>query len=168
MVLPWPDMTMATKKGVLSEHLARYLRASRQEKKQVLDRLTGVLGMHRKAVIRALKREQMRDPLTPRRRAGHPVVYTPDVTAALKEVWDIAGELCAERLHGILPDYVAILERDGMWKHSDEATYKLRAMSMATMKRRIIGFIRVKLGGGRSTTKPSDLKEIIPIRRGPW
>lgn len=159
---------MATKKEVIGEHLAVYLQASRREKKRILDHLTGILGMHRKAVIRALKREQMRDPLKPRSKAGHPLMYTPDVTVALKEVWDIAGELCAERLHAILAEYVAILERDDMWTHGDEATYKLRAMSLATMKRRIMGFIRIKLGGGRSTTKPSDLKEIIPIRRGSW
>jgi len=159
---------MATKTEVFREHLAAYLKASRQEKKHILDQMTGILGMHRKAVIRALKREQMRDPLIPRRKAGHPLMYTPDVTAALHEVWDISGELCAERLQPILSDYVIILERDDMWTHTDEVTYKLRAMSMATMKRRIRAFLKVKLGGGRSTTKPSNLKEIIPIRRGPW
>ncbi len=159
---------MATKTEVFREHLARYLPASRKEKKEILDHLTGVLKMHRKAIIRALKREQMRDPLKPKRKAGHPLIYTPDVTAALKEVWDIAGELCAERLKPIITEYLDILIRDDMWTYSDEATYKLRAMSMATLKRRIRHFLRIKLGGGRSTTKPSDLKEIIPIRRGPW
>jgi len=159
---------MATKKEVIGEHLEAYLKASRQEKKRMLDQMTGILGMHRKAVIRALKREQMRDPLKPRGKAGHPLMYTPDVTAALRELWDISGELCAERLRPMVSEYAIILERDDMWEHSDEATYKLRAMSLATMKRRIMGFLRIKLGGGRSTTKPSDLKEIIPIRRGPW
>lgn len=161
-------MTMATKKEVLREHLHRYLKASRQKKKGILDHLTAVLGMHRKAVIRALKREQMRDPWKERRKAGRPLRYGPDVTAALKEVWEISGELCAERLHPMLSEYARILERDGMWRYGDETTWKLNAMSLATMKRRVAKFVRVKLGGGRSTTKPSDLKEVIPIRRGPW
>ena len=159
---------MATKKEVVREHLGEYLKASRREKTRILDYLAAVLGMHRKSVMRALKRRQMRDPWHEQRKAGRPLQYGPDVTAALKEIWKISGELCAERLYPMLPEYARIMERDGMWRHSDETTGKLRAMSGATMKRRIAGFVRVRLGGGRSTTKPSDLKEIIPIRRGPW
>jgi len=159
---------MATKKEVLREHLPRYLKASRKEKKDILDHLVPILGIHRKAVIRALKREQNADPWRSRGKAGRRVVYTPDVTAALKEVWKISGELCAERLHPVLSEYMRILERDKMWRWGDETTWKLRAMSQSTMKRRIDGFVRAKLGGGRSTTKPSDLKEIIPVRRGAW
>ena len=42
-------------------------------------------------------------------------------------------------------------------------------MSLATIKRRINKFHRIKYGHqGISSTKPSNLKEIIPIRRGPW
>lgn len=159
---------MATKKEVLREHLKRYLKASRKEKQSILNSLAAVLGMHRKSIVRALKREQNADPWKPAGKAGRRLIYTPDVTAALKEVWEISGELCAERLHPMISEYVRILERDRMWLYDDETTWKLRAMSLATMKRRIAKFVRAKLGGGRSTTKPSDLKEMIPIRRGPW
>jgi metal-dependent amidase/aminoacylase/carboxypeptidase family protein len=41
-------------------------------------------------------------------------------------------------------------------------------MSLGTMKNRIADFARIKSRGGRGSTKPSDLREIIPIRRGPW
>ena len=159
---------MSTKKEVLKEHLSIYLQASKQEKKNILDYLENILRMHRKAVIRAFKREQNRDPWKSKNKAGRKVIYTSDVTNALKEIWEIAGEICAERLQPILKIYADILIRDRMWPHDDAATYKLCAMSIATMKRRISEFIRIKLGGGRSTTKPSNLKEIIPIRRGPW
>jgi hypothetical protein len=162
------SMTMATKKEVLRAHLERYLKASRKEKEQLLDHLTSVLGMHRKAVIRALRREQNRDPWKSQGKAGRPLIYGADVVTALKEVWEISGELCAERLHSIVNQYLKILIRDDMWTHSDEVTWKLQVMSIGTMKDRIAGFQRIKLGGGRSTTKPSNLKEIIPIRRGPW
>src|SRR3989338_2621081 len=124
--------------------------------------------MHRKTIIRALKREQNRDSLKERGKAGRPLLYGADVTTALKEVWEISGELCAERLHSVVGRYLNILIRDDMWKHGDEVTWKLQAVSISTMKDRIAEFLRVKLGGGRSTTKPSNLKEIIPIRRGPW
>jgi hypothetical protein len=71
-------------------------------------------------------------------------------------------------LHPILGEYVSILIRDGMWGHSDEATGKLRKMSLGTMKEFTQGFDKVISGGGRCMTKPSSLKEVIPVRRGPW
>lgn len=161
-------MTMATKKEVVLEHLHTYLKASKEEKSTIISSLAKTLGLHRKSVIRALRREQMRDPLRPNKKPGRRVMYTPDVTAALKDLWEIAHEICAELLHPIRNEYIRILERDNMWHHDDEATGKLRAMSLGTMKNRIGTFQRIKRGGGRSTTKPSDLKELIPIRRGPW
>lgn len=161
-------MTMGTKKEVLREHLPRYLKASREEKTKTLDSLTDILGMHRKAVNRALMREQMRDSFWRGKKPGRRITYGPDVTPALKEVWEIGGEICAERLHPIIGEYARILERDKMWYHRESSTQKLLQMSLGTMKVRISRFQRTKAGRGRSTTKPSDLKEIIPVRTGPW
>jgi len=124
--------------------------------------------MHRKAVIRAFQRECRRDTAVPRRKSGPRIVYDGRVTVAIKELWEIAGCICAERLHPLLFEYVRILTRDGMWRHDRATTEKLLAISLGAMKGRIAGFARIKAGGGRSTTKPSDLKELIPIRRGPW
>lgn len=161
-------MTMNTKKEVFREYLNEYLKADRPGKSKILDNLIGVTKMHRKAIIRSLKREQMRYSQTSRRGAGRPVIYGKDVTAAIREVWEIAGEICAERLHPIILEYVCILQRDKMWHHGDNTTEKLLNVSLGTLKNRIDGFVRIKDGGGRSTTKPSNLKEIIPVRRGPW
>ena len=161
-------MTMATKKELFREVLKRYLKASNRQKKIILDELSASSGMHRKSVIRALKRERNHDPWKVHGKAGRPFMYGADVTAGLKELWEISGELCAERLHAVIREYINVLIRDDEWKHSDEVSWKLQAMSIGTMKDRIAGFLRVKLGGGRSTTKPSNLKEVIPIRRGPW
>ncbi len=56
-----------------------------------------------------------------------------------------------------------------MWKHSDEATLKLCAMKKRTVRRRCEGFKRkYSVGKGKSATKPSHLKSIIPIHKGPW
>lgn len=159
---------METKQEILREHVGAYLKASPQEKHEILDSLEWILKMHRKAIIRALKREQMRDRRRARKRPGPKIIYTKDVTAACKEVWKIAGMICAERLYPMVAIYVSILQRDSMWLHSTEATQKLLAMSKATLKRKIATFFYAKAAGGRSTTKPSNLKELIPIRRGPW
>ena len=53
----------------------------------------------------------------------------------------MASEPCAENLYGVIDEYVEILIRDNVWKHSEEATTKLLAMSLGTMKKRVSGFM---------------------------
>ncbi len=163
------SMTMATKTEVLKEALPEYLVGSRAQKKEVLDRLEKTLKMHRKSLVRRLRQLQLRkDGYNWHDGRGRPTTYTPDITDALRYLWDISHELCAERLHASRGEYLGPLIRDGMWPFGDIVTGKLRAMSIGTMKERVSHFDRVVSGGGRSMTKPSSLKEIIPVRRGPW
>lgn len=160
---------MATKQDILNDEKAGYYKASKDEKTAILDRLEVTIKMHRKAIVRRFgvlqKRKEGYDWSDKR---GRKTYYTPDCIAALREVWDILHELCAERLHGEVSNCITVLKRDSMWKHSDEATGKLLAMSMGTMKNHTQSFDKVVSGGGRSLTKPSSLKEVIPVRRGPW
>lgn len=161
-------MTMATKQEVIKEFLERYLTANKQEKGKILDHLEAVVGFRRRSIIRRFRVLQVRNPRYWADGRGRPLYYTQDVICALKEVWGISEFLCGERLHPILTEYVSILRRDKMWEHSDEATRKLLSMSLGTMKNKIGVFEKTMSGGGRCLTKPSMLKEIIPIRRGPW
>lgn len=95
--------------------------------------------------------------------------YTPDVCAALKTIWDAADECCGENLHPLISEYIDILIRDDLWTHGDEATGKLRAMSARTCRRMTETFEKSRGSGkGKSSTKPSALKSIIPIFKGPW
>lgn len=160
---------MATKHEVIEDVLAKYVKAEKEEKGCILDRLEETTKMHRGSIKRRLKVLQNRiEGYNWSDHRGRSVYYTPDVTAALHEVWTISHELCAERLHPILGEYVDILVRDKMWKHSDVATGKLRVMSLGTMKTHTQSFDKIVSGGGRNLTKPSSLKEVIPVRRGPW
>ena len=162
-------MTMGTRKEVLQEHLEKYLKASKEEKGHILNHMTAVLGQHRKTVIRSLRREQLRNRRKQRRRPGPRMLYTPDVKAALKDVWHAGNEVCAELLSPIISEYIHILQRDSMWKHSAEATLKLQQMSLGTLKRRIGEFFKIRRGRkGISSTKPSALKRIVPVFCGPW
>ncbi len=160
-------MTMKTKQEIFREKLAAYLAADKAEKGRILDSICLVTGCHRKAAVRRFANLQMRDAAR-RERRGRKIEYGAAVTASLHELWDMASRICAERLKPQIAEYVRVLRRDGMWRHDDATTASLFVMSAATMKRRIALFENVKKKGGRGTTKPSDLKEIIPIRRGPW
>lgn len=158
---------MRTKQELFKDKLAEYLTASTQEKGRILDLICGVTKVHRKAAIRRFRTLQMQDRYLPEKR-GRPTIYGPAIRAALKEVWEDAHQICAERLHPIVVEYVSILRRDKMWSHNQEVTDPLLTMSLGTMKKQVETFPHFKDGRGRGATKPSDLKEIIPVRRGPW
>ena len=161
-------MNMATKNDIFREFLQEYLQADKKKKGVILTHVSAVTKMHTKSVIRRFKVLQCKDTRL-REKRGRPLYYTPDVTAALKEIWDISGELCGENLHPIVSEYVSILERDKQWKHTDEATGKLLSMSMGTMKERVGRFEKTLLSfGGKSTTKPSTLHAMIPVRMDGW
>ena len=137
-------MTMGTKKEVFRERLGEYLEASKRGKGSILDALQLITGVNRKAVIRALRREQMRDQMKPKKKPGPRVIYTADVTAALKEVWGAGNEVCGELLHPVIGEYVSILKRYGIWKHGMQATKKLLQMSERTIKRRVGNFFKIR------------------------
>lgn len=164
---------METKNEVFARYLKDYLAVRRQKGKRdelstIISTIQSVTGMGRKSVIRALRQRQLRDPLKEEHR-GRSVYYTSDTTAALKDIWEAGSEVCGELLHPMVPEYVSILQRDNVWKHSDEATGKLLSMSMGTLKDRIGHFQKIRRKGhGVSSTSPSQLKHIIPIFHGDW
>lgn len=163
-------MNMTTRKDIFQEHLPAWLtaRGNRKQRKEVTDHLCFVTGMHRNSVPRKFRSLQMRDPCCTETR-GRRTHYTSDVTAALKAVWVAGDEACGELLHPQIGEYVDTLIRDGLWEHDDAATAKLRTMSEHTVRRRIADFRQSRgRGKGLSSTKPSALKSIIPIFKGPW
>lgn len=161
-------MIMATKNDIFKEHLFSYLKANKQKKGEILKHVCFVTGMHRKSAIRKFQNLKSRHPYKEEKR-GREIVYTPDVTAALKDVWEAGNEVCGELLSPVVNEYIDILERDGMWKHGKEATLKVRAMSAGTVKRRVAGFMKIRRRKkGISATKPSHLKQIVPVFSGPW
>ncbi len=116
-------MTMATKKEVLLEHLAEWLacKGDRKARAEMTKQIAAALKIHPKSVSRAFYRVQMSLSGGSKRR-DRPVLYGCDVTAALKELWMIGGEPCAENLHPLIAEYITIFERDGSWKQNDEVT----------------------------------------------
>ena len=159
---------MQTKNEIFSRYLSEYIKANRKRKGEILKNVCDVTQMHQKAAIRKFRRLQLKGKSCIEKR-GRKQYYTPDSIAALKTIWEAASEICGELLHPIITDYVTILKRDKLWKHNSEATDKLLSMSEATVKRRAGRFMKARVRRkGISTTKPSNLKEIIPIFTGPW
>lgn len=159
-------MTMATKKDIFDEHKKRYWGGTKEAKQEILSHLCFVTGIHRKSAIR--KFSLMRKNLTLRHR-GRTVTYSPLVTSALRTLWELASEPCAELLTSMIPEYVSHLQSNKRWTHTQETTKLLLAMSEATVRRRLSQFVHAgDKRRGVSTTSPSQLKTIIPIFTGPW
>lgn len=161
---------MATKHEVLKEHLPEWLKAknSRKERGKITKLVSEAIHIHPHSVPRAFKRLQLRGK-DEKQHSGRPKIYTPDVIAALNTVWEVGDNCCGEILHSMIPEYVDILRRDKEWDHTEEATEKLLHMSMGTVKRQALS-LQKKHGTrrGMSSTRPSALKTIIPIFKGPW
>jgi hypothetical protein len=166
-------MKMETKKEVFDRYKDEYYKArgkmgKRKKLTQILDKVCDVTNMLRKSVIRRFNHLQTVDPCKEEKR-GRLLYYTPDVTCALKEIWEAGGEVCGELLQPVISEYVSIFKRDGAWKHSDETTGKILAISEGTTKERISHFMKIKRKSrGFSTTQASQIKHIIPIFHGDW
>lgn len=166
-------MNMETKKQIFKRYKDDYFKlkgvaGGRNRLGEILDKVCDVTKMIRKSVIRKFNNLQVVDPCKEERR-GRSLYYTPDVTCALKEVWEAGGEVCGELLQPVIKEYVTIFKRDNMWKHGDEVTGKILAMSEGTAKERISHFMKIKRKGrGFSTTSASQIRHIIPIFHGDW
>ena len=161
---------METKDEIFKEHLNEWLKAegNRAQRAIIAANMVFAIKCHPKSVSRTFKRIQLAEARPERR--GRTPYYGKDVVAALRDVWDVGDHACGEVLYPMIIEYVETLRRDKQWKHDDIATGKLFAMSEATVKRKVANF-RKENGvrkHGLSGTSPSALKNIIPIRKGPW
>jgi hypothetical protein len=163
-------MNMNTKTNIFEEHLDGWLEARQDKKKRgaIIKHVCFVTGAHPKSISRSFKRVQYRSSGTKEVR-GRKRYYSSDCIAALKEVWEIASEPCADNLHSLIAEYVKILKRDRAWRHSEETTGKLLQMSMGTVKIRVAEFDhKCFFEHGKGTTQKGAIHAQIPIRTGPW
>jgi len=161
-------MNMATKNDIFERYKKEYWKATRARKGEILAHVVDVVKMHIKSAVRRFARLQAKEKSYLDTR-GRPIVFTKDADAALETIWEAANCPCGELLFPSIREYVAVLQKDGQWKHSEVATGKLLAMKEHTVRRRVSSFDKAKKKGkGLSGTKPSLLKAIIPIFSGPW
>lgn len=163
-------MNMTTKKDIFTTHLLAWLAIEhdRAKRGEMTREISKIAQVHPKSVPRSFRRAQTTSAAGTDNR-GRPVVYGADVRAALFDVWDAASRPCGELLKPIVPEYVSGFMQEVRWFHGKETTEKLLAMSEGTMKR-MCRSLQKKHGvsRGKSTTRASELKHIIPIFKGPW
>ncbi len=161
-------MNMATKHEVLAEHLEEWLAAKNDKSKRgaLTAELAKATKMHPKSIGRSMRTLQLSSNKRPHKKRGRPRYYDKAVEAALYQIWELMEYPCAETMHPMIGTYMKSCQDNQQWKHSDEATGKLYALSLGTLKNRIQA-LRVKENTlrGYSTTKPSAVQLLIPIRK---
>jgi len=147
---------------------ARYRRAKKSGKTNILNEFCAVCGYHRKYALRLLGAPFHRVK-KPGAKPGPTSRYdTPELVEALRTIWLASDQLCSRRLKAALPlwlpHYVSSFA-----PLSAETRGLLDTISAATIDR-LLKPIRAKVERrGLSGTKPGTLlKKQIPIQTGVW
>jgi len=158
-------MNQRTRTEVLEKLRRRYETAGAEHKRKLLDQAVQLLGYHRKAAIRALRRPTVeRGPLI---LTGRPVKYEPSLLVPwLRPIWQATDYACGRRLVAMLPEWIPAYEQHEK-RMPGEVREKLLLASGRTLDR-LLEPLRGQ-GTGRSLTRPGTLlRQQIPIRGSVW
>ena len=159
------SMSQRTRMEVLEKLRRRYETAGAEHKRKLIDQAVQLLGYHRKAAIRVLRRPVVeRGPLL---LTGRPVKYEPSLLVPwLRPIWQATDYACGRRLVAMLPEWIPAYEQHEK-RMPGEVREKLLLASGRTLDR-LLEPSRGQ-GAGRSLTRPGTLlRQQIPIRGSVW
>jgi len=159
-------MSPALKKEYFEKIKERYKKASRKEKKLILNEFCSVCGYERKYAIKKLSTKNKSIP--GKKRPGPKSTYPEILTPILKNIWLATGQICSKRLKAAIPKWLPFYENE-YGEISLQNKNKLLKMSPSTIDRKLKP-IRFKFKKkGLCGTKPGSLlKTHIPIRTDNW
>jgi hypothetical protein len=96
-------MSPRSKKKYIETVFLRYKKATRSQKKVILDEFCRTLGYHRKHAIRVVRTFKRFTAPKPRKQGRHPQYQQEEILKHLKQVWLAANLPWSKRLKVILP-----------------------------------------------------------------
>ena len=153
---------MSGRKEYLPTMVTRYAKVkTRAEKTKIIDELVEVLDYHRKYAIQVLKSGVAKTAKRRRKRsskyfAAHPAILV---------VWRALDYPCAERLHPVLLQTAALLERHGEMHLCSNARQLLASISRPTLARILSKSRSVKRYRMSPPRKKTHLESQVPIER---
>src|SRR5438132_8593442 len=147
-------LTMKERKAVTAVMVARYRRASKKQRGQLLDQFVALTGYHRWYAVGLLRGDITARPARaaqPRRRERR---YDATVLPPLRRIWVIMDCICGKRLAPVLPEMVSVLERHGELQLDAATRQKLCTISAASIDRLLVAERRRLNVRGRSATAP--------------
>ena len=172
-------LNMKEKKAVTREYLPRYQKASKKDKKALLDEFTRLTGYHRKSAVRLLSAKPVKQvmlyidgkpvKLKPQKkrqsnRKGKRI-YTDEVIDCLRMLWTFFLFKCGKIFAPLMRQQMPYIVKWPAFGLSDEIAEKLKKISPASIDRYLKKDKEALRLKGKSLTKPLDsLKSRIPIR----
>lgn len=164
---------MYTKHELAKEIVGRYLKATKDEKKQILDEFCATTKYNRKYAIRKLRELQItphyKDSVAGKHVRHRERMYDSYVSSVVEQIYEVLGGIGARRMHPLLS---STLEKGITFGHIiiDSMTEaKVSMISVSTLKRIVTRIREKNMVKGISTTRPGTLlKSEIPLRVGIW
>ena len=172
-------LSMKEKKAVAREYRPRYQKATKKEKKALLDEFTRLTGYHRKSAVRILGAKSAKQATAfidgkpvkvkpekkrPSNRKGKRM-YTDEVIGALRQVWTFFWFKCGKILAPLMRQQMQHIAAWPAFGITFEIAEKLKKISPASIDRYLKKDKQALRLKGKSLTKPMDsLKSRIPIR----
>ncbi|NUO82321.1 integrase [candidate division KSB1 bacterium] len=159
-------MSHQSKREFLQTMIVRYRKASRAEKRTLLDSVCEVCGYHRKYAIRLLKPPSCKkEPCVLKPRGRKRSYDDPLIMRVLIEIWRAANLPCAKRLKAILALWLPFYDLE----LPQDVQQKLQDISAATIDRLLKSSRGKYRKRGLATTKPGSLlKHHIPVKTNQW
>ena len=173
------ELTMKEKKSLAAKTAERYAKATKAEKKTILDEFVASTGYNRKYAISTLNarifrktsafngrvRKSVKVKEIPRKRRVRPCKYGEDVAACLKRIWIFFNGMCSQRLVPLVRENIESLQRAKIFGITDEVAAKLLEVSSSTVDRKLKKAREaMRLRGISTTKKAGNLSSLIPIR----
>ena len=172
-------LNMKEKQAVTREYRPRYQKASKKEKKTLLDEFILLTGYHRKSAVRLLGAKPVKQVMIyidgkpvkikpqkkrPSNRKGKRI-YSDEVINVLRMVWTFFWYKCGKILAPFMRQQMEYIAQWSAFGITEQIAEKLIRISPATIDRYLKkDKVALKLKG-KSLTKPIDsLKSRIPIR----
>lgn len=159
-------MDMHSRNQYLKVLQIKYQRASKKEKRAILDEYCQNTGQNRKYIIQKINSKTF---LKKSGRRGRKWIYDGQVIDALVKVWEIFDYPCGDRLETLLKNEVEKLRALGELKISDSVAEQLKKISSATIDRRLRHQKQVlHLKKKYYQKKRPGLYQAIPVRGNDW
>jgi hypothetical protein len=167
-------LTLKEKRSVTGVVAARYQKASKKEKRSMLDeftQLTGynrcyashLLASHGKQLL--LNNARFVAKISERTPHGKQKIYDHNVKSALKMIWGILDCICAKRLAPMLKEVISRLEFHQEFSVDDRTRELLLKISPSTIDRLLAEDRKSLNGTSKARTRPGTLlKSQIPIK----
>jgi len=143
---------------ITNKYRTKYINSSKEEKTEILNQYCYLSNIHRKSAIRKFSEKKSSC------RKGKSSKYTTNTKLGIFEMWNMASNICSERIHPEIDTYIEILLKHKLISFlGDDEISLIREIPLGSLKRIIHTFPRSKHRRTNKNSINSIYKE-VPIK----